>query len=206
MFSAREYADIVFVYGFCDGNGRAAVIEYRRRFPQRVVPDHRVFARSYNRLANGTIFNRLEAGRVERRNVRENEDIINLFRRDPGISTRRAALRLGVPKTRILKVLRNENFHPYHFSKVQELLPQDYGRRVEFCTWLQDNDVNEMFFSSILWTDESQFTKIGCLNLHNSHHWSDTNPRRRKIASTQHRFSVNVWAGIIGNVILGKHF
>ena len=27
-----------FVYGFCDGNARAAVDEYQRRFPDRSIP------------------------------------------------------------------------------------------------------------------------------------------------------------------------
>ncbi|EZA56920.1 hypothetical protein X777_15925 [Ooceraea biroi] len=39
VFSNEEYTDIHFVYGFCDGNARAAVREYQRRFPNRRVPD-----------------------------------------------------------------------------------------------------------------------------------------------------------------------
>ena len=33
VFSHMEYCDMHFLYGFCDGNARAAVDEYRRRFP-----------------------------------------------------------------------------------------------------------------------------------------------------------------------------
>jgi len=33
LFSHVEYCDMHFVYGFCDGNARAAVDEYKRRFP-----------------------------------------------------------------------------------------------------------------------------------------------------------------------------
>lgn len=43
-YSNAEYADILFVYGFCDGNGRAAEREYRRRFPERRVPHHGTFS------------------------------------------------------------------------------------------------------------------------------------------------------------------
>jgi hypothetical protein len=32
-----------FVYGFCDGNARAAVEEYQRRFPDRRIPSKGVF-------------------------------------------------------------------------------------------------------------------------------------------------------------------
>ena len=39
-----EYADMLYVYGFCDGSAKAAVEEYRRRFPMRRFPDRREFS------------------------------------------------------------------------------------------------------------------------------------------------------------------
>jgi hypothetical protein len=38
-----EYCDTQFVYGFCDGNARAAIEEYQRRFPDRRIPSRGVF-------------------------------------------------------------------------------------------------------------------------------------------------------------------
>ncbi|KAJ4438300.1 hypothetical protein ANN_14239 [Periplaneta americana] len=40
---AVEYADIVYVYGLCDGSSLRAVAEYERRFPNRRVPYRRIF-------------------------------------------------------------------------------------------------------------------------------------------------------------------
>ena len=37
VFSHVEYCDMHFVYGFCNGNARAAVEEYQRRFPDRRI-------------------------------------------------------------------------------------------------------------------------------------------------------------------------
>ena len=37
VVSHVEYCDMHFVYGFCDGNARAAVQEYHRRFPDRMA-------------------------------------------------------------------------------------------------------------------------------------------------------------------------
>ena len=45
VFSHVEYCDMHFVYGFCDGNARAAVEEYQRRFPDRRIPSRGVFTR-----------------------------------------------------------------------------------------------------------------------------------------------------------------
>jgi hypothetical protein len=42
VFSHVEYCDMNFVYGFCDGNARAAVEEYQRRFPNRRIPSRGV--------------------------------------------------------------------------------------------------------------------------------------------------------------------
>jgi hypothetical protein len=43
VFSHVEYCDMHFVYGFCDGNTRAAVEEYQRCFPDRRIPSRGVF-------------------------------------------------------------------------------------------------------------------------------------------------------------------
>ena len=49
VFSHVEYCDMHFVYGFCDGNARAAV-EYQRRFPDRRIPSRSVFTRIHQIL------------------------------------------------------------------------------------------------------------------------------------------------------------
>ncbi|GBO98416.1 Transposable element Tc3 transposase [Eumeta japonica] len=84
----------------------------------------------------------------------------------------------------------------------------DFGNRVRLCRFSLHADVDDPdFLKSILWTDESKFTKEGILNLHNLHHWSskDENPRVKRQRSFQ-RFSLNVWAGVIEDRIIGPHY
>jgi len=50
VFSQVEYCDMYFVYGFCDGNARAAVQEYQRRFPDPRIPSRSVFRRIHQTL------------------------------------------------------------------------------------------------------------------------------------------------------------
>jgi len=45
VFSHVEHCDMHFVYGFCDGNARAADQEYQRRSPDRRIPSRSVFTR-----------------------------------------------------------------------------------------------------------------------------------------------------------------
>jgi hypothetical protein len=50
VFSHVEYCDMHFVYGFCDGNARAAVEEYQRRFLDRRIPSRRLFTHIHQTL------------------------------------------------------------------------------------------------------------------------------------------------------------
>ena len=59
------------------------------------------------------------------------------------------------------------------------------------------------FLNHILWTDESGFTQDGIMGLQNLHIYSDKNPRVTPSNSFLHRFRVNVWAGILGNTLIG---
>ena len=60
--------------------------------------------------------------------------------------------------------------------------------------------------SSLLWDVCLQFSSPmnGIINLHNSHLWTTRNPHGMVDASHQQWFSINVWAGIVGNCLLGS--
>ena len=49
-FSVAEYADMIYVYGFCDDNSVHAVAEYQRRSPNRRIPTRKEFTRVYQAL------------------------------------------------------------------------------------------------------------------------------------------------------------
>ncbi|GBM28678.1 hypothetical protein AVEN_116695-1 [Araneus ventricosus] len=48
-------------------------------------------------------------------------------------------------------------------------------------------------------THESTFTREGMFNSHNFYVWSEENPHATRTRAAQERFSVNVWAGIVGD-------
>lgn len=100
------------------------------------------------------------------------------------------------------RTLKDRGFHPYHLHKVQHLQQGDSARRLEFCNWLQDNS---HLWQYILFTDEATFTRAGLHNTHNDHWWSKENPHKKVVKNFQHRFSVNVWCGIIGDQLIGPH-
>ena len=89
-----------FVHGVCNGNAAAAVGEYQLQYPRRRIPDRRVFILVHQRLGEKVSFpsaNRW-AERQIRRNVKEDENMIDMGGRSPRTSTRRISARHCVPR------------------------------------------------------------------------------------------------------------
>lgn len=201
-FSNQEYADIVFVYGFANGNSRAAKREYERRFPNRRTPTHETFASVFNNLRTNGSFPTVTCS-TERpviQPIREQENIIEMIQRSPQLSTRRISNRTNISRSTVWRTLKENSFYPYHLQTVQNLHPGDSELRLNFCRWVHEN---QNIVDYILFTDESMFTRYGILNLKNSHRWSTENPKEVVESNFQIRFSINVWCGIIGDQLIG---
>ncbi|GFV24948.1 uncharacterized protein TNCV_884141 [Trichonephila clavipes] len=59
--------------------------------------------------------------------------------------------------------------------------------------------------ASVLFTDEASFSREGIFNTHNSHLWAAANPHVTCTRAAQDRFLVNVWAGILGDHLIGSY-
>lgn len=203
-FSNLERYDIVSFYQRTNST-LAAQEMFHEKYPNLPIPTHR--------LINGMVQNLRDFGQFQTpshaqarggpRRVHASLDrrIRNYFLRNPQESTRTAARRYNVSQFFVWKLLNASGLHPYHFQPVQDLLLADYPRRVEFCRWLQENrEIN------ILWTDEATFSRIGLFNVHNEHYWSSRNPHLTRRHAFQVRFTLNVWAGVVNNTVIGPHF
>jgi len=102
-FSVAEYADMIYVYGFCDGNSVHVVAEYQQCFPNHRIPTRRVFTGVYQTLRDtGSLPGiRIGAERDVNEGVNEDEGIVQMVQSSPRASTRRIARRLCVPYTRV---------------------------------------------------------------------------------------------------------
>ncbi|XP_066260990.1 uncharacterized protein [Euwallacea similis] len=211
LFSNAEYADILFMYGRADGNAAAARRFYQERFPERRLPKIRVFINTHRQImqqhhdqetvrssaTSRTPF-RLEPGARDEhhRHLPEiDEQILDALAEDPTLSIRQLARQFNLSKSKVWSVLKSENKYPYHYTPVQGLEEGDPVRRVNFCRFILNADIEERhFLNSILWTDESKFSREGITNFHNLHYWSniEENPHLKKETSFQRKFSVNV--------------
>ena len=123
-----------FVYGFCDGNERAAIDEYRRRFPDRKTPSRVVFSRIHRTIREAgclpSVAVQSEREVVSMINTREN--ILEMVQRSPRLSTRRIASRIGVSLMQVWRSLHDENLHPY-LHRFQHPEPGDPAQRTDLC-------------------------------------------------------------------------
>lgn len=209
-FPNSEYADMVFVYGFCNGNGNAARREYARRYPNRRLPTKSIFSTTFNKLRETGSFNIPVYGDgpfAPLQNEIQTVRILNHFDQEPSASVRRSGAELGLSPTYVWRTLRADGRYPYHVQRVQHLLPGDLPHRRVFCEWILYQTRRDLQFpQKILWTDEAIFTRRGILNQRNTHIWAHENPRAVREDNFQHEFQCNVWLGILDNTLIGPHF
>ncbi|KAJ8959704.1 hypothetical protein NQ318_021896 [Aromia moschata] len=152
----------------------------------------------------GTFYTNRNAGRQRfARNVRRaslRRASIKQSLGSPTLSTRRLGMLEDISQSSIWRILHEQSLYPFHAVKVQELLPTDFQKRLEFCRSLLQKHRDDTL---ILFTDESCFTKCGVFNLGNHHEWADGNPRAIVTRHSQFRFKINYWVGILGNSVLG---
>lgn len=208
-YSISEYADMHFVYGAAEGNARLAERIYAQRFPHRQHPGHKVFIAVHNRLRETGNLTRNMPGAGRPRSVRTvafEEAVLQHVEDNPSTSTRAIANTMNANKTTVWSVLHEQLLHPFKVERVQALEPGDYPLRAECARWFLDKEVESPnFLRRVLFTDESSFTREGVVNVKNKHVWAQENPHEILQNNYQVKFSVNVWAGIVNDTLIGPY-
>lgn len=107
----------------------------------------------------------------------------------------------------VLNYLHKNKWHPYKVQLVHELNEDDPDRRMQFCEIMMERCIDDPQFSRrIVFSDEATFCLNGTVNRQNFRYWATENPHWIMECHTQYPQKVNVWAGIIGNRILGPFF
>jgi hypothetical protein len=80
---------------------------------------------------------------------------------------------LDISSRSVHRVLKENRLHPFQYTRVQHLEPEDYPVQRHFCVWLLNKAAEyENFISWFLLSDESSFGLQGCFNHRNLHVWS----------------------------------
>lgn len=136
MYTNQEYVNMMLVLGFCEENCNEAARVYAARFADITHPSPGVFRRMMVRAREtGSLIPTAgpDLGRPLEIVPEADELIIQLIQEDPTRSTRGIAQELGMSQTSITRRLKKEEFHPYHYTKVQALNNNDFGLRLNFC-------------------------------------------------------------------------
>jgi len=140
-------------------------------------------------------------------NEEREQDVLALVNVHPHTSSRAAAAEVGMSHPTVLKVLHRHKFHPYKLHLHQALHEGDTHKRIEYCVYVQGLIGEDPgFLSRVLWSDEATFHRDGTVNRHNMHYWSQENPHWLRQDHHQIRWKVNVWAGILGDTVIGPYF
>ncbi|GFX90150.1 uncharacterized protein TNCV_2712711 [Trichonephila clavipes] len=224
-------ADMILAYGATDCNGRAAQRLYAERHPVRRTPAHTMFARLHQQLCETGSFQKAARNRDRTARNELNEEIVldmvettpslstrdmiettpSLSTRDmiettPSLSTRGIANEIGISYSSVWRILDDSALHPFHYHRVQSLKECYFAPRQAFSQrYLQQRIANPLFAASVLFTDEAPFSREGIFNTHNSHSWAAANPHVTRTRAAQDRFLVNVWAGILGDHLIGPY-
>lgn len=208
-FTSQEKGDILLAYGAAHGSGREAARIYAERFPNRRCPHPSTFESMLQRLRRNGIgrTNNIDRG-ADRyvQTVRLEEEVLNEIENNRGVSIRELSRQFHASYETIRSILKENGLHAYHYQRVQHLQEADFPERLNFCHWYLRNSVhNAQFNFNLCFTDESTFTRGGIFNYHNSHIYAEENPHQIRPSNYQHRFSLNVWAGIVGGVDCSDH-
>lgn len=121
-------------------------------------------------------------------------------------SLREISNETGNSITSIWRILRRHKFHPYGIKLTQELVEADYWKRLDFCELMDHCLRAPNYLKNVCFTDESTFHLNGYVNRHNCRYWCEANPNEHRQAHTQRPQKLNVWAGILGDEVIGPFF
>lgn len=108
-----------------------AVRLYQKVYGVRVGP-HTILGAEQRFRETANFMPRGDAGRP-RYSLQLEESILDFFALHPTATTRDAAAVFEVSNFYAWMVLKREGLHPFHFTRVQELMTQDLAPRMGFC-------------------------------------------------------------------------
>lgn len=202
-YTPAEVVDMIRIVGAANDNYSAAARLYAERYPDRRHP---------SRITIKSLIVRAEGGNLRRIRRKTGPDQLKsvvtlaVVTMNPHTSTRKIEQQHGICRATANRIFRFHKFHPYHIHLTQTLEQGDFNRRLQFCNWAINQSRNDRsFFSNMLFSDEANFNNEGGVNRHNCHYYSNVNPHWQRNVHPQRKWSINVWAGIIGNHVIGPY-
>lgn len=181
------------------------------KYPNRPIPCIKTIQRTFENFKTYGCVNgdhlKHDFARHERENYEQVINVLAAVENNPNISLRRIESEGVGSRSSVQRILKKHKFKSYRYSKAQELIDGDQFQRMQFCeTMTEKLNRGEILFENCIFTDECSFPLIKQPHNSNFRYWSRKNPHLYVQNHTQYYQSVNVWAGILGNNIIGPYF
>lgn len=207
MLTVEQRVYLIKCYGLGEVSYAYAIERFHERFPMVLVSTNGL-KKLVNKFTNtGSVLD-LKKKKV----AHDYEDAATILVRDfishtPRLSLRQRSQELGISKSHIQRICKDNNIHAYKPVFVHKLEPGDDGHRLLFALWAGEKIMrNRLFYRSIIFSDESTFTTNGIVSSQNCRFWSTENPNFRIITNSQRFKKVNVWCAIRFDKIIGPYF
>lgn len=187
---------------------RKVAQRFHAMFPHRPTPCPKGIRKMHQKIRDtGSVFNRPKSGRPRSATNEENEVmVIGSVYMNRQQSLREIALETNNSMSSVRRILKRHKFHPYGIKLTQELSGTDFGKRMDFCELMEEKIRDPNFLKKVCFSDESTFHLTGYVNRHNCRYWCEINPHEYREAHTQRPQKRNVWAGILGDEVIGPFF
>lgn len=205
-----ERIEVLMMIGFGDRSRTQEEVRilFNATHPNRAPISQSTVSRIENKFRDlGHVRDKPKTGRQAALDEDRQLDALLMVQENPHSTLVGVASQLNTSKNAVFRLLHRLKFHPYKVQLVQELSDDDFDRRGQFCQIMMDlSNANPGFIRNIVFSDEATFCLNGTVNKQNCRYWAVENPHWMMEANTQYPQKVNVWAGIVGNRIIGPHF
>lgn len=204
--SVEHKVEAIVIFGEAQRNYHEAVRIFNDRYPDR--PISRTYLRELLRKfqATGSVHSMKRSAPSQ---IPEDQhiDILADIVANPTQPTSQVAKAADVSASTVQRLLKKHQFHPYKMQILHQLIDDDPDRRIEYCEIMTERIVqNPNYLKTICFSDECTFFLNGIVNKQNVRYWCDENPHVFREGHTQFPEKLNVWAGILGNHIVGPLF
>lgn len=105
-----------------------------------------------------------------------------------------------------MRLIAKETRRPYKPQKCQKIRRLHAPARRQFGeSMVRRIRRDPQFLFRLCCTDEATFTQKGSINKQNLRNWAEENPRWIREVDNRRQWKINVWAGIVGDRVVGPH-
>lgn len=203
-YSNRDILNLFYIHGECNRITERTCRRFNETYPHLPIMNKAKFKRmEENFIQFGSIRKVKRIRQKQVVDVENNEvNVLANFEHNPHGSIRSCAKDSGLSYYGVQAILKKHKMHPFSLEFVQQLLPGDNLRRINFCEgMLVKIQEDRNFLKRIIWTDEAKFDREGIVNRRNWHYWAAENPHFKRSISSQYKFSFNVFCLVMDNQV-----